>query len=293
MESVITDLESLLKVLKKPAITRQLDARLADYVFFPISNVLQQLESLPLRGQEYTLEAISVLLQSAWRRDINPDLSIQLMILLTFLTDAKGGKEKNRTSSEEVRLWSFTCLELVFQAQAYSTDARDALVALKNVPHIGKTLSVMLESIVRKDADKVLVAALDALEAFCLVWPDPDSLGMKFFPGIISTLTKVLNFKPSERRPYPILATALKVYSLVLLRVLGDKQVQEFAQSETSRIDDVWVKGTADQVKISFSQTLKLRNHSNPDIRMAVGRIRPSVCGEELDVPCRLERLAD
>src|ERR1700744_2560174 len=106
MESVIADLEPLLKVLKRSAIARQLDARLADYVFFPISNVLQQLESLPLRGQEYTLEAISVLLRTAWRRDINPDLSIQLMILLTFLTDAKGAKEKNRTSSEEVRLWS-------------------------------------------------------------------------------------------------------------------------------------------------------------------------------------------
>jgi hypothetical protein len=273
MESVIANLESLLKVLKRPAITRQLDARLADYVFFPISNVLQQLESLPLRGQEYTLEAISVLLQTAWRRDINPDLSIQLMILLTFLTDAKGGKEKNRTSSEEVRLWSFTCLGLVFQAQAHSNDASDALVALKNVPHVGKTLSVLLESIVRKDADKVIAAALDALEAFCIVWPDPDSLGMKFFPGIISTLTKVLNFKPSERRPYPILAAALKVYSLVLLRVLGDEQVQKFAQSETSRIDDAWVKGTADQVKISLSQTLKLRNHNNQDIRKAVGRL--------------------
>jgi hypothetical protein len=273
METVITNLQALLQVLKKPSIARQLDARLADYVFFPLSNVLQQLESLPLRGQEYTLEAISVLLQSAWRRDINPDLSIQLMILLTFLTDAKAAKEKNRTSSEEVRVWSFTCLELVFQAQAYSADGRNALVALKNVPHIGKTLSVMLESIVRKDADKVLVAALDALEAFCLVWPDPESLGMKFFPGIVSALTKVLNFKPSERRPYPILATALKVYSLLLLRVLSDEQIQKFTKNQASRIDAAWVKGTAEQVKISFSQTLKLRNHTNPDIRKAVGRL--------------------
>jgi TELO2-interacting protein 1 len=272
-KNVLRDLELLLQTLKKPSITLALDPKLADYVFFPLSNVLRQLEKLPLRAQELTLECIAVLLRSAWRRDINPDLSTQLIILLTFLTDVKEGTEKTLKNNDEVRLMGFTCLSLVFQAQGESDAGRNSLVSLKNVPHIGKAVSVILESIVRKDADSVVVAALNALQSFCLVWPEIESLSMKFFPGIISGLTKVLNFKPSERRPYTVLVAALKVYSLLLHRVLGDEQIELLKQNDSTRIDDAWIKTTTDQVKISLSQVMKLRNHNNMEVRKAIGKL--------------------
>src|ERR1700760_1025754 len=87
--AITTRLQDLVDVLNIPIVRSALDQKLADYVFFPLSNVLRHLEKLPVRARERTFEAISILLKTAWKQDINPQLGIQLMILLSFVLDSK------------------------------------------------------------------------------------------------------------------------------------------------------------------------------------------------------------
>ncbi|KAF2675548.1 hypothetical protein BT63DRAFT_41268 [Microthyrium microscopicum] len=276
--TVVPGLSNLLKVLKHPSVLEALDEKLADYVFFPLSSVLRQLEKVSFKAQELTFECISLLLDTAWKRDIAPELGIQLMILLTFLLDAKKEGAPTRLDLEELYVTALKCLSKIYQSLGSSSRGKNALTSAPHVPQIGKTLTVMLENVTDSSLPSVQLVALEAIDSFCKAWPDHVALSSSFFPGFISSLARLLSPKPSDKTFYKPLVAGLEFLSKLLVSVLGDdktKSLPERTQGEGSSkaLDQVWLRATVGQVKIALSNVMKLRTRNHVQVRRALAHL--------------------
>lgn len=270
---VLKHLTSLNQVLRHPIVYKALDEKLADYVFFPVSNALRQLEQLPIRARELTLEVISILLETAWKSKLNPDLGIQLMILLTFILDSGVAHDGSSIESEDLDQTILLCLSHIFSALRVSPGGKNALLSTAHVPQIGKTLSTILSSINGGSTGKVRVAALGTLDSFRAAWPDQQSMSLKFFPGIISSLTKILSPKPSEKVLFRTLKLALEILSNIMVQTLSDQtlghlvEIHDSEEASTEALSKSWLTATAGQIKLALSSIMKLRTHEDYNTR--------------------------
>lgn len=275
---VLHALERLLKALKNNDIRSTLDAKLAEYVFFPIGNVLRQLERLPLRAQELTLQCISILLEYGWRADIKPDLGIQLIILLSFLIDPPDTKLGSVDDKEDLRAAGLESIGLVFKAVGSSEGGCNALSSITNVPHIGKVVSVILAIAVQSKVESLRNIALKTLQEFCNAWPDLDALSTRLFPGIISSLTKLLTPKSNSRTSAKGLALSLRILSDLIGQVLPDTRTKGLPEASaesprSSELSQTWLKATGGQLKLALSSVLKLRRHDRAAVRSALASL--------------------
>jgi TELO2-interacting protein 1 len=270
-------LQQLLETLDRDDVSNFLDEKLAEYVFFPLSHVLRQLEKLPLRAQELTLKCILVLLKTGWSQNPNPELCIQLIILLSFLTDWKDGKA-SMGNTEDLMVIGQSCMASVFEAMSRSPKAQEALLSLPNVPHIGKAVSVILDLIAQPDLDPVRMAALLSLQSFCQAWPDLDVMSTNFFPGIISCLTKLLTPKSSTKTGSKSLVLATNILTHLITTVLADERTKTLPKQEGSverpaAPTKSWLKATVSQLKVAMASILKLRRHDRPSVRSSVANL--------------------
>jgi TELO2-interacting protein 1 len=301
-KDVIKGLEDVLKALKQVSATRPntLDEKLADYAFFPLSHVLRQLEKHPVRAKELTLECILVLLRTAWRNEIAPPLGIQFLILLSFLADQKEIAAKGLQTSEELQALTLYCLEAVFKPLSESLEGRKALLSTANVPHLAKSISVVLDNALEGSSAEIQLAAVSALGACCRAITDREALGTSFLPGIMSCLTKVLTPSTSAKRSYHVLSGSLDVLTQLLPYVLGDEHTRNLPESSKavakSEMTKSWLKATGPQIKIALANIMKLRQHNRPLVRRALARlcvILIQECRESLShsIPMLLETL--
>jgi hypothetical protein len=249
-----------------------LNDKLADYAFFPISHVLRQLEKIPVRAQELTLECLSILLGTAWETHMAPELGVQLLILFSFITDQKGAK-----SSEELQALTFHCLAAVFSSLGQDEKGREALTNIANVPHLGKAASIILDGALDGSSDTIQLSAVSALRAFCRALSDRDALATSFLPGIMSCLTKILTPKAS-RRSSKMITACLEVLTELLPQIFSDEVTRKLPESakKTSnkhQLDQNWLKATAPQIKMAFSNILKLRQHDRLNVRHSLAKL--------------------
>ena len=93
-----------------------LDAKLTEYVFVPISQVLRISRTVPVRALELCLECISLLLRGGWGGALAPELSGQFLILFTFMAKPSPVENGVSGSSEELQCSALKCIsELIFQ----------------------------------------------------------------------------------------------------------------------------------------------------------------------------------
>jgi hypothetical protein len=275
---VLDDLDKLLTTLRQPGVSSALDPKLAEYVFFPLSHVLRQLEKLPLRAQELTLNCVSVLLKSGWKSNVNPELGMQLIILLSFLIDPKEGKNSPVDNTEDLKNIGLSCMTLVFEALGESQDGRDFLSSLPNVPHIGKAVSVILDLLVQTITEPLRIATLLALKSFYRAWPDLNAMSSSFFPGIVSSLAKALTPSTSKAIGSKALVLAIEILSDLITTVLADTRTKDLpekvtATNNSTALSQPWLKATAGQVKLAMSNIMKLRRHDKAVVRIALGNL--------------------
>jgi hypothetical protein len=246
--------------------------KLADYAFFPLSHVLKQLEKIPVRAQELTLECLYILLGTAWRTHMAPELGVQLLILFSFIADQKGTK-----SSEELQNLTFNCLAAVFSSLSQDEEGMEALLNTSTVPHLGKAASVILDGALDGSSDAIQLSAISALQNFCQALSDRDALATSFLPGIMSCLTKILTPKAS-RRTSKMLEACLGVLTDLLPRLFSDqttRKLPEPTQHTESRrqLDRTWLKATTPQIKMALSNIIKLRQHDRPNVKHALTKL--------------------
>ena len=80
---VSENLERLKQMLSKvTARPNALDAKLADYVFFPIAQILKLSNKISIRCLELCLQSIAILLDQGWRHQIAPLAGNGLRLLI-------------------------------------------------------------------------------------------------------------------------------------------------------------------------------------------------------------------
>ena len=279
-----------------------MDKKYADYVFFPLLGVLKDHQKLPTRALESALQCIYILLKTGWRLEMDPKIALQLLIFFTVLTDSEDGQKKKIQVSEELLTHSFQCMQGIFSSLGKTQQGRATLTDTASIPFIGKSISVILNGASSGASTGIQLAALRALDSFCVSMPDREALAISFLPGIVSCMTKVLTPNTQARRNFRQFEVAYGLLNEVFAQVLSDEATAQLPESAKPKgeaatgLTKAWLSATAGQVKIALSQIIKLRQHERPEVRRALSRLCVTVlekCRKSLSesAPMMLETL--
>lgn len=250
-------------VTTRPA---SLDAKLADYVFFPLSQVLKASQRVSIRCLELSLQCLAILIDQGWRSQIQPQLTAQIVILCTLMGEKKPQGLASAESTDELQASAFRCLHRVFDAIDKSTESAQALTQDSNVPQIGQTISTLLDGIHDGASTEVQLAATGALNALVKNVITLD-IQAGFLPGIVSKLSRVLTPKTAQRRNHAILVEALNILSYLFQSTLGSSSENLQAKKPSKVIDEDWLKSAATQLKPAIVSIVRLRSHGRFDVR--------------------------
>ncbi|RYO99625.1 hypothetical protein DL764_006766 [Monosporascus ibericus] len=278
---VIEDLSAVLdgQIAKDASV---LDEKLADYVFFPLSNVLRNQQQYPIRLTEVTIKCLRNLVQYGWKSKTPPDLAQQLLILLTFIIGGVPGQDRKDQIPEETELEAFKALSALTRSLASSATGAAALVDAKSIPALGHIVSVVLDGITDGRTNEIQLEALQALDALREAVKDRAALAT-FLPGLISSLSRLLAPPKSLKTQRRVLVKGISAVKDVLVKVLGDVQVMGILKKQEASSSDAnvegkvltnsWLKATAAKVKLALASILKLRNHDSDDVRSVLRRL--------------------
>lgn len=264
-----------------------LDDKIADYVFFPLSHVLRKQDDYPIRLIETVIKSLRLLIHHGWKARISKDLSQQLLILLTFIIGGVPGREGAQpTRPEETILEGYRALTVLIKAAGVS--AKDSpLTDAQIIPSLGHTVSVILDGVTDGSTIEIQLEALQAISAVYTTIKQDEVLAT-FFPGAVSSLSRLLSPPLSTKAQRRVLISGVNVLRVVLTKVLSDLKTRNLLRTATDKdnpgvesgqdeegkvLTPAWLKATVSQVKIALSTVLKLRNHEAADVRKAMGRL--------------------
>lgn len=266
-----------------------LDNKIADYVFFPLSHLLRQHETFPIRLIETVIKSLRLLIQHGWKSRISKELSQQLLILLTFIVGGVPGREQSHpVKPEETVLEGYKALTALIKAAGLS--AKDSpLTDAEIIPSFGHSVSVIMDGVTGGSTPEIQIEALRAVMAVYTTIKQDDVLAT-FFPGTVSSLTRVLSPPLSTRAQRRVLVNSINVLRTVLTKVLGDLKLRNLlrqTERDASDPDEIskeeegegkvltasWLRATAAQVKAALSTVLKLRSHAESDVLRSMDRL--------------------
>ncbi|KZM21297.1 uncharacterized protein EKO05_0011520 [Ascochyta rabiei] len=252
-----------------------LDAKLAEYAFVPVSQVLRLSRQVPVRALELCLECLSTLLRAGWGGGLEPALSGQLLILFTFLAKPSSAENGIAATSEELQALAFKCIGELLAEASRSHSGREALTATNNIPALGEAVLTTLDSLAESKSHGVKLAAVSVMKNLTSAIADDDALA-SFFPKIVSSLTKVLTPGSANKAGFRVIEQSIQVLTLLFLRLLSDRKTKNLPQ-ETSAKDSrqvlrstSWLQATASQIKIALANIYKMRNHDKSEVRRAL-----------------------
>ncbi|KAJ4369324.1 hypothetical protein N0V86_009155 [Didymella sp. IMI 355093] len=276
---LVQALTSLFNTLTEiTAKSRALDAKLAEYAFVPISQVLRLSRQVPVRALELCLDCVSVLLRSGWGDGVEPALSGQLLILFTFLAKPSSAENGIAATSEELQALAFKCMGELITEGARTKSGREALTATNNVPALGEAVLVTLDGLVESSSNGIKLAAVCVIKALSSAIVDDDALA-SFLPRLVSSLTKVLTPSSTNKAGYRTIERSLEVLTQLFSRLLSDRNTAQLPETTTREesANDIqvlrsksWLQATASQIKIALANVYRMRNHDKSEVRRAL-----------------------
>lgn len=258
---------------------RPLDDKLADYVFFPLSQVLKLSQKVSIRCLELTLAILVVLIEQGWRQRIQPQLATQVLILCTLLASDKPSGLASTETTTELRQNALQCLGATSKALGASEDGKKLLRDQSNMPQLGQTLSTILDALVDGVDHNIQLAAANALRALIIAIDSKDLLA-GFLPGLTSKLTSVLVPQTNQRRNHDVLVICLDLLKHLLLTTVSDDAATQSTstspaagQANISKIDSKWFEQAATQLKPALANIFRLRVHERDDVKSAISRL--------------------
>lgn len=274
-ESLTNLLNTLQAISNTPSV---LDAKLTEYAFVPISQVLRLSRQVPVRALELSLECISVLLCAGWGGAFEPALSGQLLILFTFLAKPSSTESGIATTSEELQALALKCMAELLTEVSRSEQGKKEFLATSNIPALGEAVLVMLDNLTENKSNIVKLRAVAALQVLVEAINDDDALA-SFLPKLVSSLTKVLTPSSTNRSSFRVIEQCLGVLSSMLARLLGDQKTQNLPEKIPTEQSGnslavsrsvSWLQATASQIKIALANVFKLRDHDKEQVRLAL-----------------------
>ncbi|KAI1743705.1 ARM repeat-containing protein [Xylaria scruposa] len=255
-----------------------LDEKLADYIFFPLSNILRSQQQYPIRLTEVTVKCFRTLVDYGWKSKLPKELAQQLLLLLTFIIAGVPGQERQERIPEETELESFKALTSLLKASGSSPIGAAALTEADAVPALGHAITVVLDGVNSGRTSIIQFEALQALNALVIAIKDRTALAT-FLPGITSSLSGLLTPPAAFKTQKKVLIQGIGTLRDVLTKVLGDmnlrgilnKPANDQVDKETGKVlTNSWLMATVAKVKLALASVLKLRTHSSEDVQTAL-----------------------
>nr|POE59376.1 dolichyl pyrophosphate glc1man9glcnac2 alpha-1,3-glucosyltransferase [Quercus suber] len=263
-----------------------LDAKLADYAFFPVSQVLKVSQKVTIQCLELCLECIIVLIQRGWRHEIAPPLAAQLLILCTLLAQDQPKGFTFPQSPTYLQASAYACLRAI--GIVVSPEARNLLRAEANFPQLGQTISVTLHGVSDGRSHEVQVAAIEALHALLTGVLDRD-LCAGFLPGIVSTLTRAVSPTTKQRRNPTVLLKSLETLTFLLKTTLKDidsnPEASEVSSAHNGTVRSAvvtaeWRQSTGAHLKHILSPVMRLSMYERSDVKLGLKELCFVILGE-------------
>ncbi|KAI1359550.1 armadillo-type protein [Xylaria arbuscula] len=259
-----------------------LDEKLADYIFFPLSNILRSQQQYPIRLTEVAIKCFRLLVDHGWQNKLPKELAHQLLLLLTFIIAGVPGQARQNGVPEETELECFAAIGSLVRASGASPTGAAALVEENAIPTLGHAVTVVLDGITGGRTPAIQLAALQALGALGVAIKDQATLAT-FLPGIVSSLSNLLTPPVALKMQKKVLVQGLDILRDVLTKVLGDMSLRGILKkpiddkvendAEGKILSSSWLNATAARVKLALSSVLKLRTHSSQDVQTALGKL--------------------
>lgn len=282
VREVFEALEEVHRVLTDVANKDWLDAKLAEYAFFPLSQIFNQTQRLSVRCVEVAVRSLTLLIEKGWRQNLSAPMGKQLIILMTILAGGQPGQNPNQGSttpqSEELTAAALDCIRAICNV----LQGREASVTIFNeigtATTVDQTVYVLLEGILEGPSDTVQMAAAKALHALHSRITDRVVLA-SLLPRTVSSLTKALRPTTQSRRSSKFLSCCLDILKGVLEVVLSDENIASAEKLSTSAsssrldapaLDESWLKATASQVKLALANIVPLRTHEKPLVQQSL-----------------------
>lgn len=265
-------LEPVHNVLVELARRDVLDEKLAEYAFFPLTHIFNQTQQASVRCLELAVRSLQVLVEKGWRQKLSAPMGKQLLILLTIIAGgAPGQGQGNKPQSEELLTAAFDTIGSL----CHVMHGQDATATIFNeigtATVIDQAVYILLEAIVDGPADGVQLSAARALQAIHSRITDRVVLA-SLMPRTVSALTKTLRSTAQTRRSYKLLCCCLEILTEDLRVILNDVDISlgkigNGTASQSTALDDSWLKTTVSQVKLALSNVIRLRNHDKWEVR--------------------------
>lgn len=287
-KDIIVSLESLHNTVK--SISGQdnaLDSKLADYIFFPLSHIFRDSKELPVRAVEVALQCLQILISQGWRSQLSSELGKQLLILLCLLAGGSATDTKVKDVNEELSTAAFGCLNSLFHA-SNGTGLGASSVDVKDVPVLGHTVTVMLDGVTEGPSVSVRLSALQALGSLINCISDEEAL-KGIFPGIVSSLTKVLSSRSGSKPSYKVFSTNLDILTTIICKVMNDGKNVKYTKVQQSSVTTTksnkdetgsWTSATSAQIRMALASIMPLRYHDRPEVRTALMQLCISIIQE-------------
>ncbi|KAK4561723.1 hypothetical protein LTR86_004402 [Recurvomyces mirabilis] len=274
--TIIELLERLKGTVFKLSVPGLLDAKLADYIFFPLSQVLKVSNRLTIRCLELSLQCIAVLAAHGWRQNMEPQLAAQIIILCTLMAERKPKGFAFDESTDELQAASLHCLHHVFDAAGRSRSCQASLVSEANFPQLGQTITVVLKGISDAPSLESQLAATEALEALT-DGVMTDEACTSFLPGLVGNLTKVLTPSTKQRRNHQVLIGCLNIFTNLVRKTLSDKSTSDKRLESSKTTEFVaskeWKETAAKKLVPALTSIMRLQYHPRDDVTGALAKL--------------------
>ncbi|APA15077.1 hypothetical protein sscle_14g098470 [Sclerotinia sclerotiorum 1980 UF-70] len=280
-KSLIPSIENLLGALEKACENEAFDEKLADYVFFPISQILRSKRKYTDKLSELTVKCLRLLLEQGWRNYIAIDLAKQLLILLTLIIGGVPGQDPVQ-APEELVVEALAAVAALFTDLARTPEATVTITDESTMPALGHCITSILDAITEGPSAEIQIEGLNALRAAWTCIKDVQAHA-NFLPGTVSALTKCLVPTTTSRRSQKTIVMALKSLQLVLTTVLSDFRTRTIRASnytevgvgtdgQNKMLTKSWLTATTSQIKLSLANVVKLRTHKASSVRISLNK---------------------
>lgn len=215
---------------------------------------------------------------SCWRIGISPELATNLLILLTFVVGGSPTPDKDKagpTRSEETKLACCECLLELFECVCRSN--KSILNDIQTVPAVGHTVITLLDVLSAGETVDLQLVSCRALEVLLFECMEDADERARFYPGIVSKLTKAMGLGSTSKRPSRVLQAIVKFLDRMICSVLSDISVANLPESTEGKNSELdfqrntkWLEKTTANTKTALASILKLRTHPKVEVKKAI-----------------------
>ena len=261
---LIRALQNLLQTLSLAKLEAGvLDTNIAEYVFFPLSHVFRQATIMPCEILELSLHCLEKLLPGTWCRDVDSEIHRQLLTLLTFLISGDQSLRKAHCPNERVMLAALRCSRQLLEPHVSGPCHGSVTISKTRTLFLGHVTTVVLDC-VSHPSSEISSAASETLRSVVFSVQSKNIL-RRFTPGIVSTITKLLQPSTWLKKSSQSIVSALSVLECLLPIVLvpncksDPPRKAAHEMQGLRRFEDDWLSQNLPQIQNALSSILRFK----------------------------------